>query len=476
MDVYLMQFKKRENSTLQPTISFQPFSGTLRESCSIINPSIGFDLGQNTTPIANYAYIPTFSRYYFIENWTWERGIWWAEMAVDVLASWRSDIGSSNNYVLRAAAASNGYVEDSYYPMTREHATAYSIIQTPWTYNRPGSGYYIVGIISNDINAIGAVAYYAFTALEFRGFMSAMLTTPNWTNVDFTSGEISEDFFKSIFNPFQYVVSAIWLPFAPDLSTQVTAIPFGWWSLSANAHLILNSTWIQDRVVSLPKHPQSAGRGAFLNGTPYTRMSLVFQPYGLIELDPNLYINATECTISVMVDVFTGIGTLTIKPGGSGADNPLDVLMTAQVGVPIQLAQVSSDYIGAVRGLAGGISGVAGGIGGALTGNIIGGITNTISSAITGIVDAAASMIPHVSSSGANGSFMPFVWGATLFCDFFKVVDEDRSHRGRPVCGVYQLSQLSGFQMILDPDISINGTDEECRRIKSYLATGYYWE
>ena len=141
MDVYLMQFKKKENSTLQPTINFQPFSGTLRESCSIINPSIGFDLGQNTTPVANYAYIPTFSRYYFIENWTWERGIWWAEMAVDVLASWRSDIGSSSNYVLRAAAASNGYVEDSYYPMTREHATAYTIIQTPWTYNRPGSGY-----------------------------------------------------------------------------------------------------------------------------------------------------------------------------------------------------------------------------------------------------------------------------------------------------------------------------------------------
>lgn len=475
MVVNLMVFNKRENSTLRPSGTLIDTEGTLRDPCSIINPSIGFRGFEATAPTANYAYIPMFDRYYFVRNWTWSGGLWWADMAVDVLASWRTTIGNSSEYVLRAAAATNGYVEDNYYPMTREHRTAYSIITTPWTGTRPATGYYVVGIISNAINSIGAVAYYAFSPAEFRTFMSAMLSTTSWTNMDFTSGEISEEFYKSLFNPFQYVVSALWLPYTPDLSSEVTSIPLGWWSISCNAHLILNSTWQRDSVVAVPKHPQS-GRGNYLNGTPYTRMSLLYQPFGLMELDANLYAGETQLTVSVVVDNFTGIGSLVVKPGSSGADNPYDFLVSAQIGVPIQLAQIASDYVGALKSVTGGIASGGGGLIGAIAGGGVGGIVSGIGGAISGIVDAATSLVPHVSSSGANGSFMPFVWGASLFADFYLVVDEDRAQHGRPVCGVYQLSTLAGYQLILEPDIKINGTDEEARMIKQYLSTGYFWE
>ena len=470
MDVYLMTFNKRENSTERPTLSGAT-SGTLRDNCSVMFPSIGFSWGQENTPIAaNYAYIPEFSRYYFIKNWTWDSGIWWADMAVDVLASWKTEIGNSTQYVLRAAAATNDYVEDSYYPMTREHRTGYSILSTAWTYSRPSAGYYIVGIISSATNSIGAVAYYAFTAAEFRAFMYAMLSTTSWTNIDFTSGEISEEFFKSVFNPFQYIVSALWLPFAPDLSSAVSTIPFGWWSVTASAHLILNSTWQQDHVVTIPKHPQN-GRGKYLEASPYTRLSLFYQPFGLLELDPSLYVGQASLTVTVTVDVFTGIGYLFVKPGTSGADNPYDFQQTAQVGVPIQLAQIANDYVGALSSLAGGITSGLGVFSGGVSG-----VVNGIAGAVSGIVDAALSMVPHVSTSGANGSFIPFVMGATLFADFFLVVDEDRARRGRPVCGIYTLSQLAGYQMILNPDIKINGTDDENRMIKDYLMSGYFYE
>ena len=141
MNVYLMTYAKKENSTARPALTgLTPFTGTLRSQCSIIHPSIGFDLGQNTQPTANYSYIPDFGRYYFIQNWTFDRGIWWADLMVDVLATWRSDIGSSTQYVLRSADTWNGQIIDTLYPVTNHHSYSYELITNNWTGTGPGSG------------------------------------------------------------------------------------------------------------------------------------------------------------------------------------------------------------------------------------------------------------------------------------------------------------------------------------------------
>ena len=474
MNVYLMIYTKKENSTARPTITgITPFSGTLRDSCSIINPFIGFDLGQNTTPTANYAYISDFSRYYFIENWTWERGIWWAEMAVDVLATWRTEIGDSTQYILRSADTWNGQIIDTLYPLTNHHSYAYELITNNWSGTGPGSGYYVIGIISGDTAAIGATAYYVFSPSNFRLFMQSLMSSVSYTNIDFTSGEISEEFFKSLFNPFQYIVSAMWVPMAPPMGAQVVSVPVGWWSISATASLLTGSYMYSNHTVTVPHHPLATTRGAYLNGAPFSRYALYYEPFGLMELDPNMLTNATSINVNIFIDAVTGVGECKV-----GALDSIDfcAVATAQVGVPVQLAQVSQDILGAGVSLVNGVSSIAGGLGSALTGNIVGGISGAISGAVSGIASAAESIVPHVSTSGANGSFGCFTQASFLLADFWGIANEDRTHRGRPLCSAAQVSTLDGYQLISDPSIAISGTDEENRRIKNYMATGFYWE
>lgn len=468
MVINMMTFNKRENSTARPNLdNASTLTGQLRDSCSIITPTIGLAGSQDRWPTGNYAYIPEFDRYYWITNWTWDAGIWWADMRVDVLASWRTTIGNSTQYVLRAAAGYNGDIIDSYYPMTAAHSFQYNLIVDTWDARSPGQGWYVVGIVSKAVNAIGATAYYVFTPAEFRTLMSAMLSSANWTQMDFTSGEISEAFFKSIFNPFQYVVSCMWLPLAPPMSAdEVTTIPLGWWDLSCNAHMLTGSYIVKNNTVAVPKHPKASARGAYLNCAPYTRLKLMYEPFGLVELDSTLFSKAANCYVSVLVDAVTGVGRLSV---GAGESVDLDVVSNAQVGVPIQLAQISQDLVGAASK---GVGGIAGAVGNVVKGNI----GDAIMNAVTGIVDAAVSLMPHVSMAGMNGSFSGYTQAVFLAADCWDVVDDDRARRGRPLCGAYQLSGLAGYQMILDPDLRINGTDEENRQIKEYLMNGYFWE
>lgn len=60
---------------------------------------------------------------------------------------------------------------------------------------------------------------------------------------------------------------------------------------------------------------------------------------------------------------------------------------------------------------------------------------------------------------------------------FLTLVDEDLSHRGRPLCTTVQLNTLSGFIQVADGDISIAGvTTSEQSAIIAFLTSGFFYE
>ena len=70
MEVRLYTFSKKSNSTKQP--QGQPVAAPdckLKENTSIMNPSI-IITGLDSWTTVNYAYIPDFRRYYFVQNVT----------------------------------------------------------------------------------------------------------------------------------------------------------------------------------------------------------------------------------------------------------------------------------------------------------------------------------------------------------------------------------------------------------------------
>lgn len=91
-------------------------TGTLREQCSLQNPSIL--LQQSITAIKNYNYvsIPSFDRYYFISEVVAVRdGLTRIELSCDVLSSFRNKIVSSDSRLFceRWSGSENAQLEDN---------------------------------------------------------------------------------------------------------------------------------------------------------------------------------------------------------------------------------------------------------------------------------------------------------------------------------------------------------------------------
>ena len=237
IDVNFYTFNKKPNSTKQPEGTGTTFPCNLIEPTSFTAPDIS--LAVSAKPVAyNYAYIPEFGRYYFVNDWTYSRGLWYASLAVDVLASFKSYIGEQSQYILRSAYRSNEKIIDTLYPTKSGPSNVFTYSSdagggNPFVSNF-SEGRYVVGIINGDIGAIGCVSYYVFTNSQFRAFCNVLMGTGSWMYEGIE--EIGEELTKVLFNPFQYVASCMWLPVSSVATGgSVSAISYGWWTLSAGA-------------------------------------------------------------------------------------------------------------------------------------------------------------------------------------------------------------------------------------------------
>ena len=88
-------------------------SGTLRDSCNLIEPVI--NIQSDSVIRYNYAYIPDFKRYYFIKKITsLRKGLWTIEFEVDPLMSFKGDILALQVVVDKQSSDSIGdeYIDD----------------------------------------------------------------------------------------------------------------------------------------------------------------------------------------------------------------------------------------------------------------------------------------------------------------------------------------------------------------------------
>ena len=125
-------------------------------------------------------------------------------------------------------------------------------------------------------------------------------------------------------------------------------------------------------------------------------------------------------------------------------------------------------------------SAVSGAVGGAVSGFATGGIAGAVGGAIaggaSGIYNTIQSAMPQVETSGSNGSFLGPGTLTQLVEQYYKIVDEDIGHKGRPLCEIRQINTLSGFIMCAEGDLDINCFDNERKMISEYLTTGFFWE
>ena len=113
MDIKLY-YNTSDNRTIRKNlINEYSISGKLRESCDLINPVL--TIQQYKVIRYNYAYIPEFHRYYFINKVTSiSRNLWRVELEVDPLMSFKGDILALQVVVDKQSSDSIGdeYIDD----------------------------------------------------------------------------------------------------------------------------------------------------------------------------------------------------------------------------------------------------------------------------------------------------------------------------------------------------------------------------
>lgn len=467
MQAICYQFAKRTNSTKRPS-GGQEFGIDLKAPCNIINPEIKIASQSDPTGY-NYCYLPTFSRYYWVKNWTYADGLWAASLTVDTLASYRDQIGSSTEYVVRSSAKYNGTISDGLYPATAEVRSVTSAFQGGFSETISG-GFFVIGFIAKAANSIGAITYAVMTPTNAKKLSAKLLTDVSYLSIDNT--EISDSLTKVLFNPYQYIVSCNYFPFDIAKITAhlplVSSVDVGWWSIDVPCWILGedNNKLTKSVSVSIPKHPQAVSRGGYCNASPYTDYTIFLQPFGVIPLDASKLWGAVTLSIQYMVDLFTGDSILRIFTDS----NQLVHETTAKLGVPIQLSNITFDIPSGSGGLLHtGIAAAFGGIQAALSGGSFSDVGN-------GILNAAQATNADVASKGATGSTIAFDSVPYMVARFKILTDDNNTDHGRPLCKRVQISTIPGYIMVDDPDIALTATAEEIDSVKSYMKNGFFYE
>ena len=490
-NVNFWTFSKKERSTAQPSGTGTVYSCNANEPLDLLAPVISLKLALNTASpptVYNYARIANFSRYYWVTGWEIRDGLWWASLRVDVLASWKTEIGITSTYVYRSAAAFDGEVVDPIYPTVAKYSRQNISLPKMWTVDgdsatgSQGAGLYVLGIIGN-----GQTVYYGFSKANLDTFLQSIFSDSYYAAVlgHFGATEYVEA--KVALSPLQYISSIRFYPcffgspgtaYALHFNGTASSVAVGPVSVSCSALTFAavgayvdvtsyNHTEITISLTSSYDHPQAASRGVYLNLAPYTSFELFYPPWGTVELNPADLLGATGIKLDLAVDMRSGAGTLTIYAVYSASLSQIIGRSTARVGIDCPLSavvqtgennirrgfQMISDAFNLVR------QGPASFFG---PGSVIG--------------NAIAGEIPHLFTAGSQGSGSDMGGTPVLQIVHRHVVDDDNPDLGRPLCKIRTLNTLAGFQQADPDDMALPCTETEATEIRGYIRDGYFFE
>lgn len=477
MEAWFAAIGKRRNSTYTlPVTSYEDelkFDVILKDNTNVQNPVISLIWSHTkyTPQQMNYVFIPLFGRSYFVENVTFERNRMFFTLRTDVLATFWWQLKKSKQYVIRSASKYNPRIIDTTLPILASgEKQTYEIDNTGYV-TIMSEGWYVVGIIGTEGNAVGAISYYVMSQTQFTYFRSKLLTDYSYMGVSAT--EISAELLKAIVNPFQYIVSCRWYPIKPPtLDTLVTVKVSGWELTGTSARLLSPST------VATKSFYCGTGyikQDEWKNCYPYRQMSINLAPWGYFQVDTTALTKYGEnITIRAYIDFTTGGAIAYYLCGAEATKYHVLGVREAQFGVDIQLAQTG--YGQDVITIAGSVAAGVGGVGAAIFGDAK--ALNTISDSINNIATSVSDGFGAVSSFSANASIAKYAMPQYVDVVYTYTAKQNTAINGRPLCETVTLEDLSGYTLINNPDTSAvtNCYGEERDELTRYMQTGFYIE
>ena len=497
-NIVLYKFSKKTNSMKQPsgTTPSVTYKCIARDDASVISPVILIEDQTDDVINYNYAYIADWGkRYYFVKDIVLVNGnhLYQLDLNVDVLATYRTDIRNSQQFVMRSTSLYNIDLIDTMYDMEgKKQSGAKSFFGT--VKNLPAGlltfpnyfdtdltgGKFIIGVIGD--NATG-ITYYGLSYALFKDVVDNLMSF-----IPSDMSDVSNGIAKALADPLQYVTSCFWFPSTPVADSTTMTIKFGSYSISLGGYAgVFDDSLVQGYYcdVDIPKHPQTSSRGAYMNLAPYTYYTLDFQPFGTFMLDSSKMYGCGKIRAYWFCDFSNGVSLMKIYALDTSSNDSIYPLLgnkevallascTGQLGVPIQLSQL------VVNGLSF-ASTLIGGIGSAAAGIASGGVLAPLAGAVmTGIASAGILANPDVSSAGASGSIIAFQSiKPCIYAQFAELTGPDYDRFGRPLEEKATINTLTGYAQTKDATLTYSTlmpTDTEAEMVNSLLDSGVYVE
>lgn len=126
MTITLGNYQGEKNKINKEFASGWSESGTLREGSDILNPSVLIEASPDTICGFNYAYIPEFKRWYYIQNVSaFRTGLTIVSLTVDVLMTYKECIMNSSAIITRSSRMGDSVMSlpDDRFPIKQSDTT-----------------------------------------------------------------------------------------------------------------------------------------------------------------------------------------------------------------------------------------------------------------------------------------------------------------------------------------------------------------
>lgn len=493
--VFFAQVSKRRNSTFQGTFTAS-FDCVLKDATSIDRPTFLLSAASFDYNAAQWG-----SRYYLIDNVVSVRNNQWEVSCVlDVLATYKSDILASTQYVTYSASHPGNatWLQDNRIPVINDTEVDKNTEALSALFSL--TGFYVLSVVGKTGCETFAVTAAQLASLianvqnwrttSASAIIGAIPAGPTGATTEIAaienltgylkaiqSATVQSDFLGNAYaNATQCIRSCIWVPFLSTAFVQGTAknIYLGEFDTGVKAQTIRTSPQTGYQGIDIPWF-HTDWRRAYCESV-YLYLPLV----GLIQLSADSITNSPSLVVHYSATASDGCVCYEIEAGGeiigtyagqASANYPIGINQQASAGEIVQTAaagiekMVATGVQSTISPLSMGVAAVGIGMQGIATGY--------------NVMDTAKST--HVSCIGGIGGGAGVGLDLSLMCytvNHETIVNPSdmAATMGYPCMSPMSLSGLSGFTQCANAHVSAPAQAEELDAIDSYLNTGFFIE
>lgn len=475
----MFKLNKRINSTKLPTLEDLLISGevVLKQATSVDKPIYIMACGADDMAKARICNYVEFQGNYFWITSIVQLNNTHIEISceVDVLATFKTEILQTKAYVLYSDSAGRTDLIDNRNVRTINWKYRKTVCEQVSMFTK-GESCYIVEVINGyPSTKLSTSTFYLMASSQMEALMYSL----------YGSTDFFDNIIKSIQNPSNLMVKAIWYPFGIGefqgaFTGQEETVRVGNYEAGANGYRIQDIDFSSTaELIHIDLSGILQDNYAYDESNCTLKCTLPF--YGIIELPVSTTLKAgtREFFIRITLDILSGTLMYEIL-GSAGEVGYRTRVYKTSFGCTVPLGYQSYNplqFIGAVTGAVGGVAAatmapeaVAGGM-----------IASAAGFGASNIISSVSSLQKDNGVIGTIGSRVDMGWAnditvEVLTAELSESVTAKKEVLGLPCCSTVELSTLTGYCQCSNASVSAIAMPEEITKINNYLNGGVYIE